>query len=87
MVLEESNPEMIIVNMLRLLQHCRTKEFMKEDLSWTQNPTEAKDFSSILEATEFLQKHQASDVHLFVKFHSPEQDEITNLLGLCSCQA
>ncbi len=59
---------------------------MKEDLSWTRDPTEAKDFSSILEATEFVQQHHPTDVHLFVKFQSPEQDEITNLLGLCSCQ-
>ncbi len=72
--------------MLRLLQNCQTKEFMKEDLSWTNDPAQAKDFASLVEATEFVQKHKPTDVHLFVKFHSPEQHEISNLLGLCSCQ-
>ena len=58
-----------------LLQHVRTRLYLRSLDGWTANPYEACDFQHSMHAIEFAEKHQLQEVQLVVRF--PDEECVT----------
>lgn len=59
-----------------LLQHTRTKLYLRSIGSWTGRCEEAHDFQHSQRLIDFVRDHQLTDVQIAVKFHEAEFDEV-----------
>jgi hypothetical protein len=58
-----------------LLQHMRTRLFLKSLGNWTANPYEAFDFEHSQRAVEFAEQNNLHGVQILVKFIDSQFDE------------
>jgi len=63
-------------SMKMLLQHIRTKLYLRSLESWTANPHEAHDFQHSQRAFDFARENKLTGVQLAVKFVDSEFDEV-----------
>jgi hypothetical protein len=59
-----------------LLQHTRTKLYVRSLGNWTANPLEAFDFQHSQRAIDFAREHGLTTVQIAVKFIDSEFDEV-----------
>ena len=59
-----------------LLQHVRTKLYLRSLGSWTANPEEAHDFQHSHRLIDFVQNNQLESVQIAVKFLESQFDEV-----------
>lgn len=59
-----------------LLQHVRTKLYLRSLGSWTANADEAHDFQHSNRVVEFVQNNQLESVQIAVKFFESQYDEV-----------
>ncbi len=62
-----------------LLQHSRTRLYLRGPGDWTANPAEALDFQHSQKAIDFARQHGLSGVQIAVKFTDCESDEVVPL--------
>ena len=67
-----------------LLQHARTRLYLKGLGDWTANPFEALDFKQSQRAIDFAAKHHLTGVQIVVKFVDCDTDEIVPLPAVSS---
>jgi len=59
-----------------LLQHVRTKLYVRSLGNWTMNPAEAYDFQHSQRAIDFARDHGLTSVQIAVKFVDSQFDEV-----------
>ncbi len=59
-----------------LLQHCRTRLYLRGLGNWTTNPQEALDFQHSQRAIDFARQHELTGVQIAVKFVDNQFDEV-----------
>jgi hypothetical protein len=59
-----------------LLQHVRTKLYVRSLGNWTPNPVEAYDFQHSQRAIDFARDHGLNSVQIAVKFIDAQFDEV-----------
>lgn len=57
-----------------LIQNSKTRHYFSEPNNWTEDTNGAKQFSSTVDALEFVQINQLKDVQLLMKMGKPEFD-------------
>ena len=62
-----------------LLQHVRTRLYLRNLGYWTANPFESLDFEYSQKAIEFAREHNISDVQIAVTFADSQFDEVVPL--------
>jgi hypothetical protein len=65
-----------------LLQHCRTRLYLRGLGNWTTNPQEALDFQHSQRAIDFAREHGLPGVQIAVKFIDSQFDEVFPLPAL-----
>ncbi len=59
-----------------LLQHCRTRLYLRSLGNWTTNPQEARDFQHSQRAFDFARDHELTGVQIAIKFIDSQFDEV-----------
>ncbi len=59
-----------------LLQHCRTRLYLRSLGNWTNNAQEALDFQHSQRAIDFARQHNLAGVQIAVKFIDSAFDEV-----------
>ncbi len=67
-----------------LLQHCRTRLYLRGLGNWTTNPQEALDFQHSQRAIDFARQHELTGVQIAVKFVDSQFDEVFPLPPLAA---
>ncbi|HSU57393.1 MAG TPA: hypothetical protein VLT36_25345 [Candidatus Dormibacteraeota bacterium] len=62
-----------------LLQHARTRLYLRAPGNWTANPFEAIDFQHSQNAIDFARQHSMSGLQIAVRFNDSDSDEIAPL--------
>ncbi len=70
-----------------LLQHARTRLYVRGLGDWTASPEEAFDFQHSQKALEFAQHHALTGVQIAVKFVDSQFDEIFPLAAVAAMAA
>ncbi|TAL05252.1 MAG: hypothetical protein EPO07_03810 [Verrucomicrobia bacterium] len=59
-----------------LLQHLRTRLFLRNAGTWTDKVEEAHDFQHSQRVIDFVRQQQLEGVQIMVKFAEPQFDEV-----------
>jgi len=64
-----------------LLQHARTRLYLRGLGDWTANPSEAFDFQHSRRATDFACQNGLSGVQIAIRFFDSQSDEVFPLIA------
>ena len=70
-----------------LLQHARTRLYLRGLGDWTANPQDGFDFQHSQKAVDFAHQHALSGVQIAVKFIDSQFDEIFPLAAVAAMAA
>lgn len=70
-----------------LLQHARTRLYLRGLGDWTANPQDGFDFQHSQKAVDFANQHALSGVQIAVKFIDSQFDEIFPLAAVAAMAA